>query len=211
MRRARPPPLSTSKARETQLSGGQEALLLTGSPRRNGITAQMVRSFSALWLQPAAGRSVTEIHAYDAGIQPCIHSGHCKTTPACIYDDFGQIDAALRRSSLLVIASPVYGLSFPAPLKAIFDRLQRYFEEKFTLGNPAPIPRHKPAIFLAACGSNDSRGFARMTEQLDLSLRLMNATLVHSVTVANTDTMRPSVDYLQKEVAAAIAACTFPA
>jgi NAD(P)H-dependent FMN reductase len=109
---------------------------------------------------------------------------------------------------MLVIASPVYGLSFPAPLKAIFDRLQRYFEEKFTLGNPAPISRRKPALFLAACGSNDTRGFAIMTEQLDLSLRLMNASLVHSVTVANTDTTPPSPDYLQKELCAAVSALT---
>ena len=188
------------------MSGAAEALLLTGSPRKDGVTAQMARLFSTLWQQSAAGRCVTEINAYKVNVQPCVHCGQCKTTPSCIYDDFDQIDAALRRSSLLVIASPVYGLSFPAPLKAIFDRLQRYFEEKFALGNPTPIPRHKPALFLSACGSTDSRGFARMTEQLDLSLRLMNATLVHSVTVANTDTAGPIPDYLQKELSAAIAA-----
>jgi multimeric flavodoxin WrbA len=147
----------------------------------------MARVFSTLWLQTAAGRRITEINAYDAGIKPCIHCGHCKTTPSCIYNDFEQIDAALRRAAILVIASPVYGLSFPAPLKAIFDRLQRYFEEKFVLGNPAPLPRHKPALFLSACGSNDRRGFAIMTEQLDLSFRLMNATRIYSVTAANTD------------------------
>jgi multimeric flavodoxin WrbA len=104
-----------------------------------------------------------------------------------VYDDFVPIDKALREADIFAIASPVYGLGFPAPLKAIFDRSQQYFEAKFSLGIQNPIEKHKYGFLLASYGSGDPRGVAIMEEQLRLEFRLLNASLERTLSVSDTD------------------------
>jgi multimeric flavodoxin WrbA len=170
-----------------------------GSPRRNGVTAALTECFIDLWQSPE--HEVTLIEAYRKTINPCIHCGYCKRIQGCRYDDdFTLIDRALREANLLVVASPVYGLGFPAPLKAVFDRTQRYFEAKFSLGVKNPIENYKPALLLAAYGSTDSRGVAIMQEHLRLAFRLMNASLEHTIAVPNTDRIPVNKETLRSEM-----------
>lgn len=168
----------------------KKILVLMGSPRHDGVTAQMLHCFLAQWdAHIDQGNRVTVIDAYKTNMKPCIHCGHCKHTPGCMYDDFIPVDRGLQEADLLIIASPVYCLGFPAPLKAIFDRTQQYFEAKFSLGIQKPVQKHKYGLFLAAFGSSDPRGVAVMEEQLRLEFRVMNATLEHTVIAPNTDTI----------------------
>ncbi|MDR3335366.1 MAG: flavodoxin family protein [Treponema sp.] len=163
-------------------------LILKGSPRDDGVTAAMVRCFLPLWDRLMDRKNlVTVIDAYQAKIKPCIHCGHCTHTPGCVYDDFIPIDRGLQEADLLVIASPVYCLGFPAPLKAIFDRTQQYFEAKFSLGIQQPVQKHKLAFFFAAFGSPDPRGVKMMEAQLRLAFKAMNATLEHTFIAPHTD------------------------
>lgn len=39
--------------------------------------------------------------------------------------------AKLEDADAVIVATPVYNLSFPAPMKALFDRFQRYYEAHF--------------------------------------------------------------------------------
>jgi multimeric flavodoxin WrbA len=162
-----------------------EIFVLFGSPRRGGYTAQMLECFFECW--DGAKNHAAIFNAYEAGIKPCIHCGHCKKIRGCIYDDFIPIDRGLNTADILIVASPVYGLGFPAPLKAVFDRSQQYFEAKHTLGIESPVKKHKTALFFAACGSPDLSGVAMMKEQLSLEFKLFNAELVDTVVLSNTD------------------------
>ena len=162
--------------------------VLFGSPRKNGYTARMLECFFSCWdgTEDIKKHSVI-FNAYDANIKPCIHCGHCKKIRGCIYDDFIPVEQGFNTADLLVVASPVYGLGFPAPLKTVFDRTQQYFEAKYSLGIKHPVQKHKAALFLAACGSKDGSGAAMMRKQLTLEFKLVNAALVRTVLLRDTD------------------------
>jgi multimeric flavodoxin WrbA len=159
----------------------------------------MAELFIQAWHRHHPGAPVHVFSAYEINAQPCSHCGHCKTENACIYHDLDALDAALRSADVLVIAAPVYVLGFPAPFKSILDRMQRYFEEKFTLKNPAPIPKRKEAVFLTAYGADSEDGVTFMREQLRISFRLMNARLAALVAVPNTDTIPPDFERLRRD------------
>lgn len=180
-----------------------KALVLMGSPRPNGAVAGLMRCFTELWER--RGYTAEVIEAYQAAVAPCIHCGYCKQVPSCRYDDgFTPIDRALREADALVIASPVYGLGFPAPLKAVFDRTQQYFEAKFSLGSKQPIPKHKPGLLLAAYGSPNPRGLELMEEQLRLVFLLVNASLRHTIAAPNTDQVPVNPEIIRTEIDRAI-------
>jgi multimeric flavodoxin WrbA len=182
----------------------KKALVLMGSPRRNGFTAKLVDCFMEQWKKHITQQdSVTVIDAYQSAINPCIHCGHCKLTQGCRYndsDDFRIIDQSLRETDLLVIGSPVYGLGFPAPLKAIFDRTQQYFEAKFSLGIPKPIEKHKPVLLLVPFGSKDPRGLEILQESVRLTCLLMNAHLEHTIAAPHTDRVPVNLESIQVEM-----------
>ncbi|MDR2659096.1 MAG: flavodoxin family protein [Spirochaetaceae bacterium] len=160
--------------------------VLFGSPRHNGYTACMLKYFFSCWDEIDA----VVFDAYKENIKPCIHCGYCKKVRGCIYNDFIPVEKGLNNADVLIIASPVYELSFPSPLKAVFDRTQQYFEAKFSLGIQMPIQKHKAALLFASYGSTDSSGVEIMQKQLALAFRVMNAELLHTVVSANTDNER---------------------
>ena len=108
-----------------------------------------------------------------------------------------------------MVASPVYGLGFPAPLKAVFDRCQQYFEAKCSLGAANPIPKPKSALFLAAFGSKDGRGVEMMREQLRYTFLLVNARLEKTVLAANTDLIPVDLEAAGSAIQDAIRAALF--
>lgn len=180
---------------------GKKALVLMGSPRHNGVTSKLVQCFKEQWkLHIAGNNTVTVLEAYKAAIKPCIHCGYCKHTQGCVYDDFQVIDTALREADFLVVASPVYGLGFPAPLKAIFDRTQQYFEAKFSLGIKKPIKKHKYALFLTAFGSNDPKSVEMLQKQLGFVFLLVNASLAHTIVAPHTDKIPVNLEAIQEEM-----------
>jgi multimeric flavodoxin WrbA len=180
------------------------AFVMTGSPRPNGWTAKMAAIFSEMWKNAAPGNEMIGINAYAAAVRPCVHCGGCRKTPSCVYDDYGAIHAGFQKADVFVVASPVYGLGFPAPLKAIFDRTQQYFEAKFARGAALPLFKHKKALLLTASGSADPKSAAFMKEELALLCKLLNAELCGVVSVCNTDRVEPDNAYLRGEIAAAV-------
>jgi multimeric flavodoxin WrbA len=177
-----------------------EVFVLLGSPRRDGYTARMLDCFFSCTGGTEAKKRANIFNAYKANIKPCIHCGHCKKTRGCIYDDFIPIERGLESADVLIVASPVYVLGFPAPLKAVLDRTQQYFEAKFSLGIEKPIKKHKAALFFASHGSADGSGIAMMEKQLELVFRVMNANLVATVVSPHTDGGRFNAAAMRTEV-----------
>jgi multimeric flavodoxin WrbA len=187
----------------------KELLLITGSPRKSGVTARL----AAMLLEEAArldaAISPTTLDAYALALKPCTHCGYCQKHPACVHDDFLPVDAALQRADVLVIASPVYVLGFPAPLKALLDRSQQYFEAKYAR-NITPVKKHKQAVLLSAHGSTDDKGVRFMEEQLNLVFKVFNAELKASITAHNTDSGPPDFDALRTDIHAALTGILLP-
>ncbi|GHV30123.1 FMN reductase [Spirochaetia bacterium] len=181
----------------------KELLLIEGSPRKNGVTAKL-----AAILLEEAGRidktiTVTAFDAYALALKPCTHCGYCQKHLSCVNKDFLPVDAALKTADVLVIASPVYVLGFPAPLKALLDRSQQYFEAKYAR-NTIAITKPKKAIFLSAYGSKDGKGVHFMEEQLQLVFKVFNAELTATIAAHNTDSGHVDFDALRGKIKAAL-------
>ena len=162
----------------------KKAIILYGSPHENGNT------------KTALEKVLTELNdeynfkfvdAYKENIRPCIDCSFCvKSGGKCIFRDFDDIDMALREADLIILATPIYNASFPAPLKAIIDRTQLYFNMKTKL-KINPFKQEKSAILIASYGSNDTSCEELILRQLRLFFVLLNAKLKKTIFVQGTD------------------------
>ena len=132
----------------------KKALVLFGSPQSHGHTAQLLESFLECF-RHHGGWEVEVADLYRQNPHPCTGCKACAKEERCAYPDLDALDKSLRACDLLVVASPVYNFSFPAPVKAWLDRTQRYFEARFALGKKPPIPKHRQAVLLLTMGSQD--------------------------------------------------------
>lgn len=154
----------------------KKVLVLFGSPHGYGCTRKLLDSFLECF-QENKSWEVEELNLYEMNVRPCTGCRQCAKEEKCAFDDLDDFDKALRHSDLLVVASPVYNYSFPAPLKALLDRTQRYFEARFSLGIKPPIKKHRDAVLLLTMGSQDSFGVDVCTHQLERAFSVMNTTL----------------------------------
>ncbi len=157
--------------------------VIFGSPRSDGNTAEMLRAFKDKIEYPL---KYDAYNAYDMNVMPCTDCGHCKKEQRCAFDDMEKLYASIENSRLLVIATPVYNMSFPAPLKAILDRFQRYYNARFSLGIRPAIARPGKAVLLAAAGSEKEDGMF-MKKQLAQSLSVMNTELCACGVISGLD------------------------
>lgn len=162
-------------------------LVLFSSPRKNGYTKKLLDSFLSVAKNEY---DVRIIDCYKLMPKPCIHCGKCETADLCVFNDLDEYNALLNEAEALVFASPVYNLSVPAPLKALIDRSQRYFSKRFSLGIKPPIKKHKKAILLLTCGSNDRSGFEIIEKQLSRMFTIINTELFGKVSIAETDKIK---------------------
>lgn len=162
----------------------KRGFVLYGSPHRNGATAQLVQKFLKVFPEETEW---SVVDAYQRNIAPCLGCGYCEKENGCVNPDFDGIDDLLRTCDYLIVATPVYNLSFPAPLKAIFDRTQRYFSARFVRGEKPPIDKHKKAVMLLTCGADSQDGAAVIKKQLKMIFTVLNTELVGEVLWKNTD------------------------
>lgn len=112
--------------------------VLFASPRENGVTDAVTRVF-------LDGRDAVFFDLYALSPAPCTACNFCEGEARCAKRDLDGVFDAIRRSDRLVIASPVYNYSFPAPMKAFFDRLQVFYHHP-----AAPDPGRRCALLLCA-------------------------------------------------------------
>ena len=98
-------------------------LILNGSPRRNGNTAQMIKAFCEG--AAGAGHSVTVDEVARMNIHGCLACEYChgKGGGSCVQkDDMTTVYEHLREAEMLVIASPIYYHGLSGQLKCCIDR-----------------------------------------------------------------------------------------
>ena len=155
----------------------KKLLVLFGSPHSHGFTARLLDSFLECF-QHHKGWEVQVVDLYQQNPHPCTGCRACAKEEGCSFDDLDGLDKSLRACDLLVVASPVYNSSFPAPLKAWLDRTQRYFEARFSLGMRPPIKKHRDAVLLLTMGSQEDFAVEVCTHQLERAFSVMNTSLV---------------------------------
>ena len=97
------------------------ALILMGSPRRNGNTAALLAPFCG----ELAGLETETVWLYDRDIRPCTACRRCQedwTVFGCPQaDDVPDLFDRVLGSGLLVLATPIYSWYCTPPMKALLD------------------------------------------------------------------------------------------
>lgn len=162
----------------------KRVLIFYGSPHKNGATSILLEQFIKALPQ---GTQVDRISAFESNIVPCVDCGMCRDRDGCAFDDFDNVDRLYRKADAIVVATPIYNLSFPAPLKGIFDRTQQYFNTRFYRGINPPISKPKKAAMLLTCGADSEDGAVIIKRQLDMIFSVMNTKLVAHALWKDTD------------------------
>ncbi len=163
------------------------------------MTARLLQAFIVATNEASDTQQTITIDRYDCFTRaplPCNDCRACSQHSGCIRPDLDDFYASLEQADVLVFASPVYNLSFPAPMKALIDRMQCYWAERFVRGVRPPIARPKQAVLLTSCGADSQEGGDMLERQLKPVLTILNARLVQSVHYTGADKENPLSPYL---------------
>lgn len=139
-------------------------LVLFASPHPNGATAALLAAY--LLREGIERADCTFFDCYALRPEPCVDCGYCREHPACAFHDLDDFYEALEAADRLILAAPVYNGGFPAPMKAVIDRLQVYFNARFVRGVRPPIAQEKRAALLLTSGSAGEKRTALLPQLL---------------------------------------------
>ena len=144
-----------------------EILFICGSPRER--TSEALLALLEQGVRDAGARSRRFLLSKKR-VAPCTGCGSCEKTGDCIManeesplfagDDYAELMDALAYADALAVVSPLYFAGPPAQLKALYDRMQPFWAQKYLLGKE---PRTKrPAQIFILGGGGDSHGYDPM-------------------------------------------------
>lgn len=112
-----------------------------GSPREKGNSELMLDE--ALRAIEGEGHSVTVFRPSVMNISPCINCGGCDETGICeVKDDMDSVYETIREGERFIISSPIFFFGLTAQIKALIDRCQSFWCEKYLLKKPIPEGRN---------------------------------------------------------------------
>ena len=170
----------------------KKIVLIFGSPHEDGPTAALVNACLAGFREEVA---LTRFDCFATAPHPCDDCRACHTVDGCRYHDLDALYEAVESADGLLFATPVYNRSFPAPMKALLDRLQRYWAARFVRGMRPPIAIPKKAVLLTAGGAARMDG-TFLQAQLAPILTVLHSTPAVAVHAADTDSAPLSADIL---------------
>ncbi|MEG1835736.1 MAG: flavodoxin family protein [Oscillospiraceae bacterium] len=159
-------------------------LVLFGSPRRNGNTKKLVSAFLKGF---SKDDDIDIVNLFELMPTPCNACGYCKASDGCSKKDLDGFMKKYFEADLIVVATPIYLMSMPAPLKALFDRFQRFYEARFKRNIEIPIEKSKKAVILVTAGCDGKIGFKVIEEQIKSAFSVMNTKVVATLLVNDTD------------------------
>lgn len=130
---------------------------LHGSARPQGNSMRLMDEAVARARELRPGLEVEVVRAYEANVDPCVACQGCNEDQVgCNVggDDWHRLEDLLRSADILLLASPVYFMGLPAPVKAIVDRLQALWWHRERGGQVATNegPFRRAGLILVAAG-----------------------------------------------------------
>ncbi|MBQ4491989.1 MAG: flavodoxin family protein [Deltaproteobacteria bacterium] len=124
-----------------------------GSPRRNGHSSQLLAA--AIKGARTAGACVEELFPDALCIAPCREDYSCTQNGHCVIgDDFQHIAALFEQCHGLLVASPIFFGTVPAPLKLLIDRCQCFWIRKYRLHETGP--HRRPALIIVTAARRET-------------------------------------------------------
>lgn len=114
-----------------------KVIAFLGSPRKDGNTELLLKE--AIRGVESAGFGVRTFNLNDMNITPCQDCGGCENTGSCVLDDdMTVIYEEIRSAARIIVASPIFFFALSAQTKAMIDRCQSFWCEKYLLKKPLP-------------------------------------------------------------------------
>lgn len=168
----------------------KKALIIFASPHQNGSTAKVL---NFLKKEIKSEFDFYTIDVYERKPKPCVDCGKCKESRDCVFHDLEDLNHYLGICDLVVFAFPVYNYSFPAPLKAVIDRMQRYYNFKKNKGTSFFKSHPKHGLVLLTAGSFEFEK-SIISAQIEPVLKLLNVTGTNYIILKNTDDKKLNID-----------------
>lgn len=135
-------------------------LILMGSPRRRGNTAQLLAPFQAEL--ESGGHVCSTVWLYGLDLRGCTACRCCQRDWSIFGcpqgDDMGALFDQVLACDLLVLATPIYSWFCTPPMKAVLDRLV-YGMNKYYGGEKGPaLWAGKPVALVTTCGYRPATG-----------------------------------------------------
>ena len=131
-----------------------KVLGISGSPHRHGNTETLLDRFLAG--AQDAGAGIEKVILRDLDYTACRGCNLCHRSGQCVVrDDLPPLFERILGVDVLAVASPIYTMAITAETKALIDRAQALWAQKYILKtryySHEPIRRHK-GIFLSTAG-----------------------------------------------------------
>ncbi len=158
-------------------------VIFFSSPHKNGFTAQLVNSY----VDGCAADKIAVYDLYETNPKPCTDCGACKRVEGCAFSDLDGMMSAFEQADEVVFAFPVYNSSVPAPMKALLDRFQRYYNARFSLGKKPAVAKRRKATVLVTCGREWKDAESVVMLQLTRGFSILNLESPMVKFIENTD------------------------
>ena len=134
---------------------------INGSPRKGGNTELLLAEAErAVKSADHADHAWTRFDLNAMNIRPCQDCGGCEKTGECVVkDDMTRIYQAIRQADRIILASPVFFFALSAQAKAMIDRCQAFWCDKYLLKRPLPeSPLGRKGLLLLVGGMKKEIG-----------------------------------------------------
>lgn len=156
-------------------------LIIYGSPNKSSFTMELLQK-----IEPPFSGNCQFFDCFENSPAPCDGCGFCKTADQCKYDDLTDFFNCFRDAKNIIFAFPVYNGSFPAPLKALIDRFQQFYNARFFKNKRPPIEGRRDVTLVITAGSNNDP-LPVITAQLKPLFTVCGCRLKKAVMLLNTD------------------------
>ena len=163
-----------------------KSLIVFGSPKHNSFTAKLVNG-----IKPIFGDDCITYDCFKMSPAPCDACNHCQKTDGCKFTDLNEFFDNFEKAEEIIIAFPLYNGSFPAPLKALIDRFQRFYNKRFALGIKPPMKGKRDVTLIITSGSKTDH-LPQIISQLSPLFTISGCTLKKAIILNGTDSLSPN-------------------
>ena len=163
-------------------------LCILGSPRLNGNSADLLEA--ALAGARSAGAETERINLSHMRINPCMECRGCDLTSQCIRkeDEMTVIYSKIREVDGIALSSPIFFMGVTAQTKAMIDRCQSYWVERFVLKHRPYEGRRRPrGAFLSCAGGRKNTAFEPALHEAKAFFSAIDYEYVGEVLLVHTD------------------------
>ena len=171
---------------------------ISASPRRHGNSETLLDH--ALTGARSKGAETEKIILPALDIKPCRGSDACLKNGKCfVKDDMSALMKKIDKADGVIISSPVYFGSITAQLKAMIDRCQPLWVEKYVLKKKRR--KEKKGAFLCVSSYNTNKFFRNSREIVDVFFKVLDIDFLYQSYFTGLESKNDAKDnksYLEK-------------